>query len=82
MNQWRGLKWRLIHVIQALSHVYHEARDVNLLLITSEKVSSSEERISTKINAELFRICFDLCKYVCETRRVAAGLLVSVLLHT
>lgn len=72
--------------MRALSHVFirvhHEARDINLLLVTSEKGSGSEERIRAKINTELFRIRFDLCEYVCETWCAAAGLLVSVLTVT
>lgn len=83
MNQWWALKWRLIHVMRPLSHVfiivYHDARDINLLLVTSKKVSGSEERNSSKINTELFCICFEC---VCETWRAAAGLLVSVLTLT
>lgn len=57
--------------MRALSHVFirvhHEARDINLLLVTSKKRSSSEERIRAKINVKLFCIRFNLCEYVCET---------------
>lgn len=71
--------------MRALSHVFirvhHEARDINLLLVTSKKRSSSEERIRAKINAKLFCIRFNLCKNVCMTC-AAAGLLVSVLTVT
>lgn len=78
MNQWQGLKWRLVHVMQALTHifisVYHEVRDINLLLVASKKVFGSEERISSKMLN-----CFNLCKHVCET---SAGLFVSVLTVT
>lgn len=53
--------------MRAVSHelisVHHKARDVNLLLVNSETVSSSEERINSQKNAELFRIRLDLCKH-------------------
>lgn len=53
--------------MRAVSHgfisVHHKARDANLLLVNSKTVSTSEERINSQINAELFRIHLDLCKH-------------------